>query len=181
MKAMLTAGCMLAVLAAFSSGAEEAMPKPQKEHEWLKQLEGEWETESDMFMEPGKPAVKAKGSESVHLLGGFWALCENKGEAMGVPFTGILTLGYDAEKKEYVATWIDSMTSKMWQYKTSLDSAGKMLTLETEGPCPMQPGKLAKMKETLEIKGKDHKVFTSTVELDGKWVTMLTVNYRRKK
>jgi hypothetical protein len=184
MKSMVTAGCVLVLLAAFSIRAEETAPrqaKPQKEHEWLKQLEGEWNSDTEIFMGPNTPSVKTKGTESVRLLGGFWALCENKGEAAGTPYTGILTLGYDVEKKEYVSTWIDSLTTKMWQYKTTLDAAGKVMTFETEGPNPMQPGKMMKMKETLELKDKDTKIFTSTMEMDGKWITVLTVTYTRKK
>lgn len=189
MKSLATAGYMLALFVLFSIRAEDAkpkdgmppMPKPQKEHEWFKQLEGEWTTESEMFMGPDQPPVKSKGAETVRLIGGFWAQCENKGEVMGAPFTGILTVGYDAEKKEYVATWIDSISSKMWQYKTTLDTAGKALIFEIEGPCPMEPAKIVKIKETLEIKDKDNKVFTSMMEIDGKWVTALTVKYTRKK
>src|SRR6185436_14528759 len=36
-------------------------PKPQKEHEWLQQLVGEWETEGEAVAEPDKPPVKTKG------------------------------------------------------------------------------------------------------------------------
>jgi hypothetical protein len=39
--------------------------EPQKEHEWLQRLVGEWTYESDCSMEPGKPPEKFEGSESV--------------------------------------------------------------------------------------------------------------------
>jgi len=187
----LSVGLAVVLLSSLAlSAAEEAkpsqpqemkMPQPQKEHEWMKQLNGEWDTESEMIMDPAKPPEKAKGTESNRMLGGFWVISENKGDMMGSPFAGILTLGYDPEKKKYVGTWVDSMTSILWQYTGSVDAAGKALTLETEGPCPQQPGKLIKCRETIEIKDKDTKVFTSTFEQDGKWVTMLTVKYTRKK
>jgi hypothetical protein len=80
------------------------MPAPQKEHEWLKQLEGEWETDAEMVMEPGKPAVKSKGTESIRSLGGFWSVAEMKCDCLGVPVTGVMTIGYDAQKKKYVGT-----------------------------------------------------------------------------
>jgi hypothetical protein len=36
-------------------------------------------------------------------------------------------------------------------------------------------------KETIEIKSRDHKVFTSAFQDDdGSWATMLTIDYRRK-
>ena len=56
------------------------------------------------------------------------------------------------------------------------------LTLDTEGPCPMKPGQTSQFKESVEIKDKDHKIFTSQIlGDDGKWTTMVVVNSKRKK
>jgi hypothetical protein len=157
------------------------MPPPQKEHAWLQQFVGEWTSEGEMFMEPGKPPMKSTGTESTRALGGFWIVAENKSTFMDQPFTGVLTLGYDPEKKQYVGTWIDSVNSHLWTYAGTVDAAGKTLTLETEGPCPGKPGQLSKFKETVEFKSKDHKVFSSSIQGDdGKWTTIMTINYRRK-
>ncbi len=43
--------------------------EPQKEHEWLQQLLGEWTYESECMTEPGKPPEKFQGSEHVRALG----------------------------------------------------------------------------------------------------------------
>jgi Protein of unknown function (DUF1579) len=161
--------------------AEDApkMPAPQKEHEWLKQLEGEWETEAEMVTEPGKPPVKSKGTESVRSLGGFWSVAEMKGDCLGVPVTGLMTLGYDAQKKKYVGTWVCSVCDWLWKYEGTVN--GQVLTLECEGPNP-ETGKLVKMRDVIEIKDKDHKVLTSSMlGEDGKWVTFMTMTARRKK
>jgi hypothetical protein len=177
--------CAVLVVAAVLVGGavtrgQEApkMPAPQKEHEWLKQLEGEWETEADMVMEPGKPAVKVKGTESIRLLGGFWAVAEMK--CLGIHMTGVMTIGYDAQKKKYVGTWVCSMSDWLCQYEGTAD--GKVLTLECEGPNPADGGKLVKMKDVIEIKDKDHRVLTSSMlGADGKWVTFMTMTSKRKK
>jgi len=179
MKFIVAAGGLAALLAGVAAGgAQEGhkSPVPTKEHEWLKQIVGEWDTEGEITMEPGKPPMKTKGAESGRMIGGFWAMLETKAE-----FTGILTLGYDPEKKKYVGTWVDSTSGHLWTYTGSVDAAGKMLTLDSEGPTNEGPGKTAKYRETIEIKDKDHKVFTSSIEKDGKWVTPLTVKYQRKK
>ena len=181
MKNIMMAATLLAGFGAVRAQDAPEMPKPQKEHEWLHQLVGEWETDAEFTMDPAKPPMKSKGSESGRMVGGFWAVLENKGEFLGKPFTGILTLGFDAEKKKYVATWVDSVMPVLWNYQGTLDGTGKILTLETEGFCPEQPGKLTKFKETLEIKSADHKIFTSMREMDGKWVTGGVIQYRRKK
>ena len=180
-----SAGFLVAFLAAtsLSRAAEDPkFPKPQKEHQWLQQLAGEWEAEVEVFMEPGQPAVKSHGTESVRTIGGFWIVAESKGDMMDVPFTGLLTLGYDVPTAQYVGTWIDSMNGYLWKYEGALDPTGKVLTLHAEGPCPMAPGELSQFKEVLELKSPDHKVFTSSIQgEDGKWTRVMTINYRRTK
>lgn len=157
------------------------MPTPQQEHEWLRQLVGEWDTVSEMTMGPDQPPLKGEGREQSRMIGGFWATFEHNGEAMGTPFTGILTLGYDPQQKRYVGTWIDSMSNHMWQYVGSVSADGKRLTLETEGPCPSSPDGKGKFRETIEIVDADHKTFTSQLELNGEWVTILRMTCTRRK
>jgi hypothetical protein len=168
---------------ALSAQEMPKMPEPTKEHIWLQQFVGEWETEAEITMDPSQPPMKGKGTESVRALGGFWVVGEGTGTMEGMPGTmkSVLTLGYDPAAKKYIGSWIDSMTSTYWKYEGSVDASGKTLTLDTEGPCPMKPG-LVKFKEVTEFKDKDHRVFTSSIlGDDGKWTKMVTVNYRRKK
>ncbi len=158
-----------------------AMPKPAKEHEWLQQFVGEWDIETEIFMAPGQPPMKVKGTESAKMLGGFWVVGENKGEMMGAPFAGIMTFGFDPEKKKYVGTWVDSNTSALWQYLGTVEASGKILSLETEGFCPLE-GKICQFKNTIEFKSPDHRVMTGTkLGKDGKWTTGMVLNARRKK
>lgn len=178
----------LGIIAAFACGIMIAsaqtmpeMPKPQKEHKWLKKFEGEWELKSQIFMEPGKP-IESKGTETVRPMGGFWITAEGKGEMMGSTMSYLMTLGYDPAKKKYVATMIDSMTGKMWEYTGSLNDAGNTLTLETEGPCPMRGGKLTEFKDITEFKSDDQRVFTSMYKDEkGEWVTVFKGEATRKK
>jgi hypothetical protein len=157
------------------------LPEPQAEHAWLQKFVGEWEADIEMFKEPGQPPEKSTGTESVRPIGGFWILAEDKGVFMDKPFTGILTLGYNPERKKYVATWVDSMVSHLWTYDGTVDATGNLLTLEAEGPCPMKGGALAKFRETVEFQGDDHRVFTSAMQAeDGSWATMMVIHYHRK-
>jgi Protein of unknown function (DUF1579) len=160
---------------------EFKMPEPQKEHKWLQQMVGQWDADIEVY-EPNKPVQKSKGSESVRMIGGFWMLAEDKGMVMDKPFTGILTIGYDTDKKKYVATWVDSMNNYLWKYEGTVDEDGDKLTLLGEGPCPRFPGKILKFKHTLELKSKDDRVYSSYMqEEDGKWTPMVTIHYRLKR
>ena len=166
-------------LVAFADDPPE-LPKPEKQHAWLEQLAGEWDTEMETSEGSGQ-TKKHKGTESARMIGGFWLQCQVKADMGGTTFTGILTVGYDPAKKIYVGTWIDSMTSFMWRYEGTVDEAGKVLTLNTEGPSPMDPKKTCKFREVLAITDADHKTFTSHFEHDGKWVEMMKATYTRKK
>lgn len=157
--------------------------EPQKEHRWLQKLVGEWTYEADCNMGPDKPPSKAKGSESARSLGGLWVLCEGQGEMPGGgPATTMMTLGYDPQKKRYVGTWVGSMMTNLWVYDGTLDAAGKVLTLSTEGPNIAAEGKMARYKDVIEFKSDDHRVLTSHMQGDdGKWHGFMTANYRRTK
>ena len=158
------------------------MPKPAKEHELLKQFAGEWEVAAEALAAPGQEALKCEGTESAKMLGGFWLVGQNQASMQGMPVSSVLTIGYDPAAKRYVGTFVCSMDSTHWKYVGDMDESGKKLTLETEGPSMLDHAKKAKYRETLELKDKDHKVFTSFIQdAEGKWVKMITMDYRRKK
>ncbi|MFN0206982.1 MAG: DUF1579 domain-containing protein [Planctomycetota bacterium] len=157
-------------------------PAPEKEHTWLQQFVGEWTFDGDTVMGPDQPTIKNTGGESVRSLGGFWIVGEGKYEMMGQKMSSIITLGYDPELKKYIGTWVDSMTSYMWHYIGTVDATGKILTLEAEGPNMNVPGKMAKFRDVIEFKSKNHRVLTSSMlGDDGKWFTFVTAQYRRKE
>jgi hypothetical protein len=64
--------------------------QPQKEHQWLQKLVGEWTYETEAMMEPDQPPAKWTGTETVRSLGGLWLLAEGQGEMPdGDPATSI--------------------------------------------------------------------------------------------
>jgi hypothetical protein len=158
------------------------MAEPQKEHRWLQRLVGEWTYESEASMEPGKPAEKATGTETVRSIGGLWIVGEGKGQMPdGGAATTMLTLGFDPQKQRFVGTWIGSMMTNLWVYEGELDPAERVLTLETEGPNMAGDG-TAKYQETIELISDDHRVFKSRVlGDDGQWQEFMTSHYRRSR
>lgn len=156
---------------------------PQKEHQWLQKLVGEWTSEADATMEPGKPPEKFRGTESVRSLGGLWILAEGQCEMPGGGAgTTMMTLGYDPQKKRHLGTFIGSMMTHLWVYDGALDAAERVLTLEAEGPSMAAEGKMGKYRDVIEFKSDDHRVLTShMLGDDGKWHEFMTASYRRKK
>jgi hypothetical protein len=180
--AILTALALAGATTTLFSQEPPPMEAPAKEHQWLHHFIGEWDSEVEVFHEPGKPPLKGKGTETSKALGAFWVVSQGESEIMGMKFSSALTLGYDPKKKKYIGSWVDSMGSHFWTYEGTVDASGKNLTLHTEGPCPMEPGKLCKFREVTEIKDKDNRVFTSwVVGDDGKETMMVRVISKRKK
>ena len=182
-KLLSVCGWIVLLLASPTANADEPkFPTPEKQHQWLSQFAGQWESESEATMGPGQPPMRCKGKMNARMLGGFWMVAEMKSEAMGMDMTGLLTLGYDTKKQKYVGTWVDSMQSYMWHYEGTVDESGKKIILEAEGPNFMADNKLTKFRDTYEFKSPDQVAITSSMlGADGKWVTFMTGEARRKK
>jgi hypothetical protein len=158
------------------------LPEPQAEHHWLQKLVGEWAYEHEAKMAPDQPPAKFTGTETVRTLGGLWVLCEGRNEMPGATATTLMTLGFDPQKKRFVGTFIGSMMTYLWIYDDGeLDSSGKVLTLNAEGPSFAGDGKMVMYKDVIEFKSDDHRTLTSsTPGPDGTWQSFMTAHYRRK-
>lgn len=169
-----------------STDTQQASPMhaaPQKEHQWLEKLVGEWTFEGETPAASGQAPVKYTGTERFRSLGGLWFVGESESEMPGdEPARMIITLGYDPQKQSYVGTWIGSMMTNMFVYTGEVDPSERMLTLHTEGPDMATVGKTAEYKEVIEFKSDDERVFTSYVQGDdGQWQQLMTTSYRRAK
>jgi hypothetical protein len=155
--------------------------EPQREHQWLRQLVGEWTYESLTVAGCGQPTARSSGSERVRALGDYWVVAEGQGEVPGCgPATTIMTLGFDAHRKRYVGSWVGSMMSHRWIYDGAIDASGRVLTRDAEGPGLSGDGKLAMYQDIIEIKDDDHRVLTARVmREDGTWQEFMRTDYRR--
>lgn len=183
MRTFITSAVILLALVAVTAPAQE-IPKPagaEKEHKWLAQITGEWDTEAEAIFGPGEQSFKCKGTAKIRTIGELWLVNETKTEMMGQTMTGLMTLGYDATKKKYVGTWVDSMQNHMWHYTGTTDEAGKQLTLDAKGPSFTKPGETSNYRDAIEIKDKDHFILKSSMQGDdGNWTEFMTMNFRRK-
>ena len=179
MKTSLVAA-VLVLFAAIPALAQAPMaPEPAKEHAWLKQFEGEWETEMEA-KDPSGMEFKCKGSMKSRMLGGFWVVNETKGEMMGMTMNGIQTIGFDEKKKKYVGTWVDNCMNHLWKYGGAVE--GKGIYFEAEGADFTNPGKMAKFRDSYEFKSPDLIIATSAAQgADGKWTEFVKGTMKRKK
>lgn len=181
MKTVAFLGTLSIVFSATMAAAQD-FPLPQKEHKWLEQFVGEWEADMETVAQPDQPAMKCKGEMTYRMLGGFWVICDSTVNMSGIHINAVQTIGYDPEKKKYVGTWVDSMSSHMWKYEGTVDQSGKKLDLEAEGPNFMQPGKMANFRDSYEFKSKDHIYMTSAMQgEDGEWTVFMKADMRRKE
>ncbi len=155
--------------------------EPQKEHEWLQRLVGDWTFEFDGNMGPDQPNEKARGTERVRSLGGLWIVAEGEGEMPGGgAATTLLTLGYDPRAGHFVGTWVGSMMTHLWIYRGELDGAGKVLTLDSEGPDMSGSGEMRHYRDVIELLSDDHRTLTGNMQdKDGNWREIMVAHYRR--
>jgi len=95
---------------------EEMMQKwaeyatPGEAHERLAKLAGDWDYTMKWWMSPDAEPEESSGTMSAALtMDGRFLVEEWDGTAMGQPFNGRGTTGYDNFNQEYVSTWIDNM------------------------------------------------------------------------
>jgi hypothetical protein len=154
--------------------------KPVQEHQWLQQLVGTWNVESEMVMPDGTTAT-SKGMEVTTDFGGLWAYGEGKSEMPdGSPMNYKVALGYDLTFKEYRGFMVMNVSSHLWKYVGTLSEDGNTMTLDCEGPDMMGENLTAHYRDIITIIDKDHRTMTSTGQgPDGQWVTFMTAHYTR--
>lgn len=152
----------------------------QKEHEWLRQLVGDWTIEA---ASPDDPDELLAGTETIRALGDLWIVAEGEGEMPGGGYARtMMTLGFDPQKDRFVGSWVGSMMTHMWMYEGRLDPAGRVLTLECEGPDFQNPEKMRPYRDIIELRSDDERGFSSVVRGEnGQWQQIMSATYRRKK
>lgn len=155
--------------------------EPQDAHRWLNKLVGEWRYEFEAPEGGDPPGPESTGTESVRSLGELWVIGEGTGQMPdGSPARSVITLGYDPQRQRFVGTWIGSMMTHMWIYDGGLDAAGRVLTLDSEGPHMTAEGKTARYQDVIEWVSDDHRLLRARMlHDDGEWRQFMVAHYRR--
>jgi len=157
-----------------------APPHPGPEHEILKKEVGTWDATVEMSPGPGAPPLVSQGIETNSLLGGMWLVTQFKSDMGGMPFEGHGISGWDAGKKKYSWTWVDSMSTGISLGEGTWDAAAQAMTGWMEGPD--MTGKVMRSKSVTQWKDADTRLFTiSGTGPDGKEMSFLEITYKRRK
>ena len=156
------------------------MPKPGPEHALFKDVAGDWDAKVEMWMGPGDPAV-SMGTETNEVgCGGMCLVTKFNGNFMNTPFEGRGTETWDAKKKKYVGSWVDSMSTGLMVSESTHDAATKTMTGWMEGPD--MSGNIVKTKSVSTMKDPNTRVFSMyNVGADGKENLTMRITYTRKK
>jgi hypothetical protein len=156
----------------------QEMPTPTQEHAQLQKGVGEWEGTLTMSA-PGVPAEPMPCRETVTGIGAFWTVSTFTCDFGGMPFIGSGSMGYDTERKLYVGTWIDAMTTRLTVMEGKMDPAKKALVMKYEGPEPMT-GKIVPHRIETVHEGAD--AYTSTFFMgEGEGQKHMVIAMKRKK
>jgi hypothetical protein len=159
---------------------EEWVIKPTEQHKILKKDVGTWDATVKIWPMAGAKPMESKGVEKNRLLkGGLWLITRFEGEAIGMPFIGMGTLGYDPAEKKYVGNWVDTMTPHMMTTKCDYDEKTKTMigVSETRDPYTSE-------KYTAKLINRYNDDGTRVMEMhrktsDGKEWKVMEISYKR--
>ncbi|MCB9858183.1 MAG: DUF1579 domain-containing protein [Phycisphaerales bacterium] len=158
------------------------MGTPGKEHALLDAMIGDWNAESTVDMGQGQTMTSKATSSNHWILDNRYIQQDYAGDMMGTPFTGMSLIGYDKYKKQFFASWIDSMSTMFYISYGEYDAATKTFTFEGTGPDCQDPSgtKMCSMQNKVQIVSKDKHIFTMSSMKDGKMVEGMKIVYTRK-
>ena len=159
-----------------ANGQQPELPKPGPEYAVLQSEVGKWNVEIKAFTGPGEPTV-SKGKETNRMLGGFWLLSDFHGKMMGMDFMGHGVYGYDAEQKQYVGTWRDSLGPHKMDMTGTYDKASRTMTWEGMGPG--SDGKPVKHLLTTKYNDDGTRVLTMHMQAGDAMVKIFEMNYSK--
>lgn len=164
-----------------SADAEQVQlgAKPGPEHKQLQRLVGEWECVVHSYQPGSDKATESKAKAKItSIMGGLFVQQNFQGEMEGVKFRGRGVNGYDATRKKFIGTWIDSMSTNIMTTEGEYDA--KTHSLVEIGKTVMPEGAMTlKMVSKYESNDK----FTMSmymIEGDAE-IKMMVIDYSRKK
>ena len=161
------------VILMVSSMASAQMMPPQKEHEFLEKLVGDWNVTLFVMGE------EIEGKEHNELIaGGLWLTSEFSANMMGQPFQGHGILGYDTKKKKYVSVWVDPSRTDLIIMEATMKGTTRSGTTMMIG----MTGEKVETKVVETMPDDNHRLLRFLQKgPDGKEMQLMKIEYKRAK
>ena len=159
-----------------------AFSSPGPEHKILEIKVGKWKNHVTMWDADGGPVQESSGTSEFHMtMDGRYLIDETNGTAMGQPFRGMGTTGFDNMKKKYVSTWIDNWGTGVMMGEGTYDAKTRSFTYKTEMPDVMS-GKYIPARSVETIADNDNWTMDTYRKMsDGKDFKVMHIDYARMK
>ncbi|MEM9084145.1 MAG: DUF1579 domain-containing protein [Planctomycetota bacterium] len=153
------------------------------EHEWLKQLIGEWEYEHKWITGESDETMTSKGREVFRPFGDLWVIGELTGTMPGgSEMTALTTLGFDPVKGKFIGNWIGTPMTHMFIYEGERNADNTVLTLNCSGPSFEDVSEMADYQDIMEFKSPEERLFFSQYkDNEGNWQRFMEGVLRRTK
>jgi hypothetical protein len=154
-----------------ASQPEFKAPKPGPEHKALEPLVGTFTAKAKFYWDPTKPPQESTGKMTRQwIMDGLYLQEKYEGKVplgkTDVDFKGMGITTYDPQKKQYIGTWIDSLSSTIMISHGTYDAGTKTFTSTSEEIDPMS-GKKVKARDVLKLVDNDHHVFEMFRTMEG--------------
>jgi hypothetical protein len=152
------------------------------EHKLLESLVGTFDAEVKVYyFGPTKPTSNKGVLTRKMILGGNFLQESFTGEFFGSKFTGLGIVGFDQNKKKFVTTWCDSMSTSLMLTEGTYNADKKTLTNVGEDVEPNTKKKM-KTRDVLKIISADAQTFEMFRLPEGEKMELkvMEISYTRK-
>jgi hypothetical protein len=154
---------------------------PGEMHQVLVGMTGDWTAASKSWMAPGAPPMESMGTAVKKMLyGGRYLSEEYSGDMMGTPFQGMGISAFDNQKKKFVGTWMDSMSTAMLVWEGSYDAATKTMSMTSSMYDPMHRKVVPIRMRTRYVDPSTHVFEFWGLGPDGKEMKSMEITYKKK-
>jgi hypothetical protein len=142
------------------------MSKLNENHKLLSAMNGNWNFDIKMWMNPdpnAKPQESKGSATRKDVMGGRYVMMDVTGKMQmpgadgkmkDVQFKGMGVEGYDNAKKKFVSSWIDNMGTGIQFSEGTYDPATKTFTYTSE--IEMMPGMKTPVREVIKVPDNNH-------------------------
>jgi hypothetical protein len=154
---------------------------PGDPHQALSPMVGSFDVKMTMWHAPDTPGEEVTAtSESRWVLGGRWVEQKFNGSVMGQPYEGLGYTGYDNMEEQYVATWMDSMSTYMMTMTGKASADGKKFSFSGMMPDPALGKSVPLDDEIVVVSPNRFEARMYSVTPEGKRYKMMEFIYTRK-